>query len=181
MLTYSNTKYGTICFSESLEVGEPTALRELGGSPRRHRTDRCWRRCIRYQHRDQFTRRYQALLGRYGVEAEHTGVACRTRTGTWSRVITGSSGRWSRHSFCGEVGTSWIARATSGSFAGDLRPAQCRSEGAARGGARRAEAPPCPPAGNAAPDEGPGGSRTPIRVLHNAYSVRGSAADEVRR
>ena len=44
VLTYSNWEAGTVCFSESFESlseGLQNALWELGGVPRRHRTDRC--------------------------------------------------------------------------------------------------------------------------------------------
>ncbi|MCC7141992.1 MAG: IS21 family transposase [Candidatus Eisenbacteria bacterium] len=84
VLTYSNWETGTICFSESFEslsAGLENALRELGGSPRRHRTDQLSAAVHQMPHRDQFTRRYQALLGHYGVEAEHTGVACPNENG----------------------------------------------------------------------------------------------------
>ena len=43
VLTYSNWEAGTVCFSESfasLREGLHNALWELGGVPRRHRTDR---------------------------------------------------------------------------------------------------------------------------------------------
>ncbi|MBK8232788.1 MAG: DDE-type integrase/transposase/recombinase [Candidatus Eisenbacteria bacterium] len=83
VLTYSNWETGTICFSESFEslsAGLENALRELGGSPRRHRTDQPGGGAS-----DAAPGPVHAtlpgLLGHYGVEAEHTGVACPNENG----------------------------------------------------------------------------------------------------
>jgi hypothetical protein len=71
VLTFSNWDTGTICFSESFEslsLGLQNALWELGGVPRKIRTDQlsaavhqeCWE--------EEFTPRYRALLRYYGTE-----------------------------------------------------------------------------------------------------------------
>lgn len=97
VLTYSNWETGSICFAESFEslsAGLQAALRELGGVPQRHRTDslsaavhnlREWGACAspasaspasaspasQENKRQEFTRRYQALLEHYGLFGEH--------------------------------------------------------------------------------------------------------------
>ncbi len=79
VLTYSNWETGTICFSESFEslsAGLENALRELGGAPRRHRTDQLSAAVHQMPHPDQFTQRYRGLLSHYQVEAERIGVSC---------------------------------------------------------------------------------------------------------
>jgi transposase len=71
VLPYSNWETGTICFSESFESlseGLQNALWELGGVPGGHRTDRLSTAVQKVGHRDEFTRRYQALLDHYGFE-----------------------------------------------------------------------------------------------------------------
>ncbi len=73
VLTYSNWETVTICFSESFEAlsdGLQNALRELGGGPQRHRTDRMSTAVNNLSDRKEFTRRYQALLDHYGVVGE---------------------------------------------------------------------------------------------------------------
>jgi len=73
VLTYSNWETGTICHSESFEsliTGFQNALWELGGSPKRHRTDGLG---AAYRHTDEaekFTQRYKALLNYYGIAGE---------------------------------------------------------------------------------------------------------------
>ncbi len=65
VLTYSNWEAGTVCFSESFESlseGLQNALWELGGVPRRHRTDRLTAAVNSDPGSEMFTRRYQALL-----------------------------------------------------------------------------------------------------------------------
>lgn len=77
VLTYSNWETGSICFSESFEslsAGFQQALWELGGTPRRHRTDQLSAAVHQMPHRDQFTQRYEALLAHYEVEPERIGV-----------------------------------------------------------------------------------------------------------
>jgi hypothetical protein len=81
VLTYSNWETGMICFSESFEnlsEGLQRALRELGGVPVQHRTDRL---SAAVQLLDnpinaaagrvaQFTEAYTALLRHYGLEGQ---------------------------------------------------------------------------------------------------------------
>jgi hypothetical protein len=76
-LTYSNWETGRICFAESFESlseGLQQALFELGGVPKRHRTDSLTAAVHRPtpDHRRQFTERYQALLSHYGLAAQAT-------------------------------------------------------------------------------------------------------------
>src|SRR5262249_44361166 len=73
VLTYSNWETATICFSEGLESlseGLQNALGELGGVPQRHRTDRLSTAVNNLSERKEFTQRYQALLGHYGLVGE---------------------------------------------------------------------------------------------------------------
>ena len=73
VLTYSNWEAGTVCFSESFESlseGLQNALWELGGVPRRHRTDRLTAAVNTDPEPEMFTRRYQALMAHYGLEAQ---------------------------------------------------------------------------------------------------------------
>lgn len=75
VLPYSNWETGMICFSESFESfseGLQQALWELGGVPKRHRTDRLSAAIQNPANgdRDEFTRRYSALLGHYGLRAQ---------------------------------------------------------------------------------------------------------------
>jgi hypothetical protein len=74
VLPYSNWETGTICFSESFESlseGLQNALWELGGVPKRHRTDRLTAAVQNPArvNRDEFTRRYAALMRHYGLES----------------------------------------------------------------------------------------------------------------
>lgn len=71
VMTYSNWETGTVCFSESFESlseGLQNALWELGGVPRRIRTDRMSAAVHKGCHPEEFTLRYQALLRHYGIE-----------------------------------------------------------------------------------------------------------------
>src|SRR5512144_2251949 len=73
VLTYSNWETGTVCFSESWESlceGLQNALWELGGVPGQHRTDRLSAAVKADPDPEMFTRRYQALLAHYGLEAQ---------------------------------------------------------------------------------------------------------------
>src|SRR3954452_23300547 len=73
VLTYSNWEAGTVCFSESFESlseGLQNALWELGGVPRRHRTDRLTAAVNSDPESELFTRRYQGLLAHYGLEGQ---------------------------------------------------------------------------------------------------------------
>lgn len=75
VLTYSNWETGTICFSESFESlsgGIQNALWELGGVPRRHRTDRLSAAVHKECNPEEFTQRYQALLRHYGIKGDKT-------------------------------------------------------------------------------------------------------------
>jgi len=70
VLPYSNWESGTVCFSEcfeSLSEGLQNALWELGGVPEAHRTDRLTPAVQKTDHPEEFTRRYSALLGHYGL------------------------------------------------------------------------------------------------------------------
>jgi hypothetical protein len=78
VLSYSNWESFTLCYSESFESlseGLQNALWELGGVPRRHQTDRLSAAVNKVPNPDVFTRRYQGLMGHYGLES------CRTNTG----------------------------------------------------------------------------------------------------
>lgn len=75
VLPYSNWETGMICFSESFESfseGLQQALWELGGVPKSHRTDRLSAAIQNPANgdRDEFTRRYSALLRHYGLRAQ---------------------------------------------------------------------------------------------------------------
>ncbi len=72
-LTYSNWETGTICFSESFESlsnGLQNALWELGGVPKRHRTDRMSAAVHKDCNPEKFTKKYQSLLRYYDLEPE---------------------------------------------------------------------------------------------------------------
>ena len=84
VLTYSNWETGTICFSESFEslsAGYQNAVWELGGVPKKHRTDRMSAAVNKDCNPEKFTRRYNALLGHYGVEPERTNSASANENG----------------------------------------------------------------------------------------------------
>jgi hypothetical protein len=71
VLTWSNWETGTVCFSESFEslsLGLQNALWELGGVPKRIRTDRLSAAVHKECRPEEFTVRYRALLGHYGLE-----------------------------------------------------------------------------------------------------------------
>ncbi len=73
VLTYSNWEAVTLCFAESFESlsdGLQNALRELGGVPERHRSDRMSAAVNNLTERREFTARYQALLAHYGLVGE---------------------------------------------------------------------------------------------------------------
>jgi hypothetical protein len=77
VLAYSNWETGSLCFSESFEslsAGLQAALWELGGVPRRHRTDSLSAAVQPLGGtggKEEFTRRYQALLAHYALAGEH--------------------------------------------------------------------------------------------------------------
>jgi len=71
VLTYSNWETGTICFSESFESlseGLQRALWELGGVPKKHRTDRLSAAINKLGNPEEFTQRYKALLSHYNLK-----------------------------------------------------------------------------------------------------------------
>jgi len=73
VLTYSNWETFTVCFSESYEslsTGMQNALWELGGVPKRHRSDRLTAAVNKECNPEEFTQRYQGLLRHYGLEGE---------------------------------------------------------------------------------------------------------------
>jgi len=75
VLTYSNWETASICFSESFESladGFQNAVWELGGVPRRHRTD-CLSAAVKNLSPDRdFTARVYGLMQYYGVEPART-------------------------------------------------------------------------------------------------------------
>lgn len=78
VLTYSNWETGTVCFSESFEslsLGLQNALWDLGGVPRRVRTDRLSSAVHRECRIEEFTARYRALLDHYRLEGATIRVA----------------------------------------------------------------------------------------------------------
>jgi hypothetical protein len=75
VLTYSNWETGTICFSESFETlagGLQNALWELGAVPDESRTDSLSAAVKKQGSKEEFTERYQGLLGHYGMRGSHT-------------------------------------------------------------------------------------------------------------
>ena len=71
VLTYSNWETGRVCFSESFESlsqGLQSALFELGGVPRTHQSDRMSAAVSNLSEHKDFTDRYEALLGHYGMK-----------------------------------------------------------------------------------------------------------------
>lgn len=75
VMTYSNWEAGTVCFSETMEslsAGLQNALFELGGLPKRHRSDRLSAAVNNLSDTEEFTRRYGALLAHYDLAGEKT-------------------------------------------------------------------------------------------------------------
>src|SRR4029077_6240177 len=73
VLSYSHWEAVTVCFSEifkSLSEGLQNALWELGGVPRRHRTDRLTAAVNSDPESESFPRRYQGLLAHYRLEGQ---------------------------------------------------------------------------------------------------------------
>lgn len=73
VLTYSNVEAVTICFSESFESlaeGIEACLWTIGGVPQQHRTDHLTAAVKHHTstEREDFTKRYQALVAHYGME-----------------------------------------------------------------------------------------------------------------
>ncbi|HEU5380709.1 MAG TPA: IS21 family transposase [Ktedonobacteraceae bacterium] len=72
VLTYSNVEVVNICFSETFEAlaeGIERALWQIGGAPAQHRTDHLSAavRHLPNEEREDWTARYQALMGHYGI------------------------------------------------------------------------------------------------------------------
>lgn len=77
VLTYSNWEAVTLCASESFEAlsdGLQNAFWELGGVPRRHRSDSLSAAVNNLSEKREFRARYQALLDHYGVAGERINV-----------------------------------------------------------------------------------------------------------
>ena len=75
VLTYSNWEAGSICYSESYEslsFGLQNALWDLGGAPKRHRSDSLSSAVNNLSKTEEFTHRYEALLKHYGMEGQKT-------------------------------------------------------------------------------------------------------------
>ncbi|MCK5655082.1 MAG: IS21 family transposase [Candidatus Aureabacteria bacterium] len=84
VLTYSNWETFTICYSESFEslsAGLQNAFWELGGVPKRHRSDRMSAAVNKDCNPEKFTRNYQALLRHYGITAERTNAGSANENG----------------------------------------------------------------------------------------------------
>ncbi len=84
VLTYSNWEDVSICYSESFESlsgGLQKALWELGGVPKRHRTDRMSSAVNKECNPEKFTPRYHALLSHYGLNPERTNTGCGNENG----------------------------------------------------------------------------------------------------
>jgi len=76
VLTFSNWETGEICYSESFESlseGLQNALWELGGVPKKHRTDRLTTAVHNIgDEKGTFQKRYLELLNHYGIIGEKT-------------------------------------------------------------------------------------------------------------
>src|SRR5260370_34703786 len=72
---YSNWEWGTVCFSESYESlaeGVETALWEVGGVPREHRTDSLSAAVKPPSSKDEFTEKDNGRLGHERVRASQS-------------------------------------------------------------------------------------------------------------
>jgi hypothetical protein len=77
VLTYSNWEAVTLCASESFEAlsdGLQNALWELGGVPRRHRSDSLTAAVNNLSAQREFQARYRGLLEHYGLAGERINV-----------------------------------------------------------------------------------------------------------
>jgi hypothetical protein len=84
VLTYSNWEYVNVCYSESFEslsAGLQNALWNLGGVPRRHRTDRMSAAVNKECNPEKFTVRYNSLLRHYGIEPQRTNAGSGNENG----------------------------------------------------------------------------------------------------
>jgi hypothetical protein len=73
VLTYSNWESVSVCFSESFEAlsdGLQNALHELGGVPRRHRSDSLTAAVNNHSATREFQTRYRDLLAHYGLTGQ---------------------------------------------------------------------------------------------------------------
>src|SRR5208282_3898783 len=77
VLTYSNWESVTVCSSESFEAlsdGLQNALWELGGVPRRHRSDSLTAAVNNLSAKREFQARYRGLLDHYGLTGQRINV-----------------------------------------------------------------------------------------------------------
>lgn len=84
VLTYSNWETGEPCCSESFESlseGLQNALWELGGIPRRFRTDRLSAAIYKDLSKKIFTDRYKTLLTHYKMDGEYIQAGCPNENG----------------------------------------------------------------------------------------------------
>jgi len=70
VLTYSNGESVTLCVSESLSDGLQNAVGDLGGVPRRHRSDSLTAAVNNLSATREFQTRYRDLLAHYGVSGQ---------------------------------------------------------------------------------------------------------------
>jgi transposase InsO family protein len=74
-LTYSNWEFVSVCFSESFEAvssGLQQALWQLGGVPRRHRSDSLSAAVNNLSEEREFRGRYRDLMAYYQIEPQRT-------------------------------------------------------------------------------------------------------------
>jgi hypothetical protein len=84
VLTYSNWEDATIVFSESFEslsAGYQAAVWRVGGTAKKHRTDRMSAAVNKDCNPEKFTNRYSALLRHYAVEPQRTNPASGNENG----------------------------------------------------------------------------------------------------
>ena len=171
VLTYSNWEAGTVCFSESFESlseGLQNALWELGGVPRRHRTDRLTAAVNTDPEPEMFTRRYQALMTHYGLEAQ----AIQPRQANENGDVEQSHHRFKQavdQALMLRGSRDFVSRGDYQTFLKKLMAGRNanRKERFRRGNGR-AVVPAGPPAGDGPPDQGTGrlGEHDPRRRQH---------------
>lgn len=84
VLTYANWENAEICYSESFESlawGLQTSLWKLGGTPKKHRTDRLSAAVNKDCNPEKFTPRYHGLLRHYKITPERTNAASANENG----------------------------------------------------------------------------------------------------
>jgi hypothetical protein len=174
-LTYSNWESITVCPSESFEAlseGLQNALWELGGAPRRHRSDSLSAAVNNLSDEREFRQRYQELLRYYGLEGQRTNVRPAHENGD----VESSHGH-----FKNAVDQALRLRG-SRDFAGREEYETFLRELAARGNARRQERfteeqaalrglPPQRLESRRRLSDVVVGTGSTIHVLHNTYSV----------